>query len=787
MGLGKMGGAALGYASDIELLFVYSDAGSTGGPETLENAEFFARLAREVQRLVHAKREGIFHIDLRLRPYGDAGPLACSLESFCTYYARGGPAHSYEKLALVRLRSAGGDKAIGERIERIRDDMIYAAGSIDLGELRGLRERQAREKTRAETPNAKFSPGALVDMEYTVQILQVMHGAGEKRLRTPKLTQALDELASIGVLQSGEAVELVAAYHFFRRLINGLRMLRGSAHDLFLPAIDSNEYMHLARRSGYTPDREMSPAQKLHLDFETHTAEVRAFVERHFGRGSLPGAPAVNVADLILSDSIPAATRNATLEAKGFRDPARAFVNLRNIAGIGENGESPERGRRSLFARLAILACDILAQKPDPGMALNNWERFLHELPDPKAHLSGVLSQPMRLEILMSIFATSQFLADALVREPALLDFIGRSDVLNSRGRNIAEDLARLRESSADRESWLDSLRGFRRREILLIGARDICLGIPTRTIMEEISALADAVIDAALGRIRAEMNAVGFRFCVIAFGKLGGRELNYSSDIDLLGLCDAAGGDDAMVKASTLMERLRADLSSHTTEGHAYRVDLRLRPYGSSGQLVFSLKSLLSYYEGPAALWELQALLKARPVAGDLGLGGEFLQGVKRLLTAPRNPAVVTSSINRIRREAAHGTTDVKVGLGGIRDVEFLVQGLQLIHAHENPGLVEANTLAALEILRSCGILPADAVERLSGDYIFLRRVEHFLQIYEDRQIHSLPRDPEQMRALARRMLGSGATAEQFQAKLARRFERVHEEYLKFVGEARV
>ncbi len=838
MGLGKMGGAALGYASDIELLFVYSDSGSTSGPETLDNSEFFDRLVRETQRLVHAKREGIFHVDLRLRPHGAAGPMACSLESFCTYYAKGGPAQAYERLSLVRLRAVGGDRRLGGRIERLRDEMIYSADAIDLAELRVLRERQMREKTRpgqlrgspaerngavsAGSLNAKFSPGALVDLEYAVQVLQVTHGAEEKRLRTSKVHEALSALASAGILEKAEADELIAAYHFFRRLINGLRMLRGSAQDLFLPPMDSVEYRHLARRTGYEPDPDMTPAQKLHLDFETHTAEVRAFVEKRFGRDSLPGRSPANVADIILSDSIPDAQAKAILAAKGFQNPARALVNLRNLSG-GERGrrgapgrpaapegrrpESPPLERRSLFARLAILACDILAQRPDPDMALNNWERYLQALPDPQEHFSRMLSQPMRLEILLSIFSASNFLADTLIRDPALLDYIGRPEILHARNspETVAAELHEL-SVEADRAAWLAALRRYRGREILRIGARDVCLGTPTATIMDELSCLADGIVEAALERIR--MDAVarrpsggalrrpsggsgesGPRFCVLAFGKLGGRELNYSSDIDLLGLCDASDESGTAIReASAYMEALRSDLSSRTPEGYVYRVDLRLRPYGSSGQLVSTASSLLDYYSRSAALWELQALLKARPIAGDQDIGRAFLDKVKGVLLSPRDKSAVASAIDNLREKALKGlphglpgTTDVKAGLGGLRDVEFLVQGIQLIHAKERPGLLEGNTVAALEAIAAAGILPRETTEQLAGDYLFLRRVEHFLQIYEDRQTHSLPRDPGQMLALARRMLGSGATVEQFRAKLAKRFERVRESYRRF------
>jgi [glutamine synthetase] adenylyltransferase / [glutamine synthetase]-adenylyl-L-tyrosine phosphorylase len=791
MGLGKMGGAALGYASDIELLFVYSDSGRTAGARdgAVESSEFFGTLVRDVQGLIHAKREGIFHLDLRLRPYGAAGPLACSLESFCTYYATGGPALAYERLSLVRLRSVAGDRILGGRIERLRDEMVYSARNIDMAQFRELRARQMQEKTRRGELNAKFSPGALVDLEYAVQILQVIHGASEPRLRTPRIHEALEALASLGVVGQEEARELVAAYHFFRRLINGLRMLRGSARDLFLPAPAADEYMHLARRIGYTPGERMSPAQRLNLDFETHTAQVRAFVERRLGRDTLPPTPAVNAADLVLSDGIPEHARAAFLSAKGFRDPVRAFVNLRGIGGTGGLAE-----RRSLFARLAVLALDILAERPDPDMALNNWERLVATLPDPVEHIRGMLSQPVRLEILLSIFSASQFLADTLVRDPLLLDHFSRAEVINTQASSaaIAGELTELAGKSSTREEWRDALRALRRREILKIAARDICLGVPTRRIMEEISDLAEGIIEGALRHSRVSPAGGGFRFCVLAFGKLGGRELNYSSDIDLLGLVEESGPDaGAVVEGTRLMEELRADLSAHTAGGYAYRVDLRLRPYGTSGQLVFAMGPLLQYYEGSAALWELQALLKARPVAGDRELGASFLQNMQKRLAAPRERADVIRSIDRLRQEAVRGlsrgilsvTTDVKTGLGGLRDVEFLAQGLQLIHAHRIPAVLCGSTLEALEALCAAGVLPRQSADLLSGDYLFLRRVEHFLQIYEDRQTHSLPKDPEEMRALARRMMGSGATAGELQEELARRFQRVRSEYGRFIS----
>jgi glutamate-ammonia-ligase adenylyltransferase len=232
-------------------------------------------------------------------------------------------------------------------------------------------------------------------------------------------------------------------------------------------------------------------------------------------------------------------------------------------------------------------------------------------------------------------------------------------------------------------------------------------------------------------------------------------------------------------------MEDVRHDLSAHTGDGYAYRVDLRLRPYGRAGHLVRSVSGLLRYYREEASLWEIQALLKLRPVAGNVALGDEFLDQVRPLLTKRRDPAEVVASVRHMRQAAIQSrvsrlvsSVDVKSGLGGLRDVEFLVQGLQLIHAGERPGLIEGNTVAGLRSLSEAGIVPEDVAEHLARDYLFLRRVEHLLQIMEDRQIHVLPREPAELSALAKRVLGVPSTADTFMASLNECQKRIRQAY---------
>jgi len=790
LGLGKLGGAALGYASDIELLFVYSDSGRTDGETSIDNAEFFDRLVKGVIGFIRAKREGIFHVDIRLRPFGNSGPLASSLETFCSYYGRGGQAHPYERLALVRMRAIGGDEGLGGRLERLRDEMVYSAKAIDLEKLRDLRERQFNENTRGGRLNAKFSPGGLVDLEYGVQILQVLHGGAFPGIRTPRIHEALNGLNQAEIMSQQEMQVLNGAYDFLRSLINGMRMLRGSARDLFMPASESEEFAHLARRMGYEQGRPLSPAEQLRMDFETHTAAVRTFVERYFGRDVLPGKEHGSIADLVLSDQLSATAAEALLKSGGFKDPSRAYVNLKELAGSGS--------RRSTFARLALLAFDVLKRVPDPDMALNNWERFMRSLGSSEFHYRLLLSQPMRLEILLSVLSGSQFLSDTLIRNPVFLDWVTVPQILH-RERTLEEmkaDLMSMKRTARGHQEWLNRLRRFRRREILRIGTRDICLKVSPQVVMRELTALAEAIVSLSLEELIENKREGTPPFCIMAFGKLGGRELNYSSDIDLLGMMDDGGQPDSggveggeKEFFTHVMESLRADLSSHTEEGYAYRVDLRLRPFGRSGELVPTLSGLIEYYRDKASLWEIQALLKIRPIAGNKSLGYRFLDAIRPLLLKGRARSMVADSIGRMRcRTIAAGRkpgapTDVKSGTGGIRDAEFLVQGMQLIHAAQKPALLEGNTMAALNLLGEARLLDGALVEQLQKDYLFLRRVEHFLQILDDRRIHALPREPDELVSLAKRVMGPENGSESFMAEMNACLGRIRAAYNSFVS----
>ncbi|WP_237227719.1 glutamine synthetase adenylyltransferase [Rubinisphaera sp. JC750] len=249
--LGKCGGYELGFASDIELMFIYDQKGSTSGPEATANNEFFHRLVEGMKNMIRTKRDGIFEIDLRLRPYGKAGSLAVSLQAFENYFAPEGPAWPYERQALVKLRPIVGPEAFCERVVELRNRLVYTGEPFDAASMRAIREKQIRQLVTPDTINAKLSLGGLVDCEYLIQGLQITYGGRFPELRTPNTREALRQLEKLKILTHEDRIRLRDSYRFLRRLIDALRMVRGDARELTVPKYDTEEFEYLARRLGY--------------------------------------------------------------------------------------------------------------------------------------------------------------------------------------------------------------------------------------------------------------------------------------------------------------------------------------------------------------------------------------------------------------------------------------------------------------------------------------------------------------------------------------------------------
>jgi glutamate-ammonia-ligase adenylyltransferase len=417
------------------------------------------------------------------------------------------------------------------------------------------------------------------------------------------------------------------------------------------------------------------------------------------------------------------------------------------------------------FSRVFTTA---LRASPDPDMALANFLRFLEVTVSPASLCTDLLQYPLLLDVLMTVFGNSRYFSDILVRDPSLFRWLTASSVLREPATRLPleEEIERILNAFAAPERRLDAIRRMFRRELLRIGVQDTLALADLRSVTGQLSLLADAVIDAvvrvALDQVSEKLRLLpGTGFAVIGLGKLGGNELNYSSDVDLLFVYGEEGtgpdgGPSFHEFFNVLGERIVQNLARSSKQGHLFRVDMRLRPESGAGPLARSIESHLLYYEARGELWERQMLLKARPVAGDLALGRQFIASLEPFVH-PRSflehPAESVARIKARIETSIGDAANVKLMAGGIRDIEFIVQTLQLLNAGKNPSLRSGNTLQGLELLAEGGLLTPKETKDLGQAYIFYRTLEHRLQTMHNTQTHTLPKDTRATGLLARRL----------------------------------
>jgi glutamate-ammonia-ligase adenylyltransferase len=485
---------------------------------------------------------------------------------------------------------------------------------------------------------------------------------------------------------------------------------------------------------------------------------------------------AASVRDLLLAPRLAASEAASLLRPYRFADPVAADRNLQAIA------EDP--AARGLLADVLEDLLRSIADSPDPDAALNHLERFVKASGSTLALLSHLRENPRAIVVLARAFGSSAFMAEILIRHPAWLywladpEVLGRARTRDDVERDLDGALAGLRSEGRQR----DLLRITRRRELLHIGVRDLLRLSTAPETGAALSALAGALIDRALqsseAALRAELGlaprshplsgGAAPGFAVLGMGKLGGDDLNFSSDVDLLyvygsdrgrvGRAAGAPGQGDFYKALAL--RLTAALTEVSAEGYLYRVDLRLRPEGRVGPLAQSLAACAEYYRVRGAPWERLALVKAWPVAGDRTVGARFLERVRPFVYGRPFGREEAQDVRRIKGEidrkiAARDEThrNVKLGSGGIREIEFVAQALQARHGRRLRSLRERDTLRALAALRERGLLSADEHQALALAYVFLRDVENKLQMVADAQTHALPKSKDELRLCALRL----------------------------------
>lgn len=749
--MGKWGARELNYYSDIDLVFVHDPEGHD---ESASHAAALAIASRLISSLSAPTFDGpTLNVDADLRPEGTMGPLSRSLNGYSGYYQRWG--EPWELQALLKARPAAGNTDLGARFRALADRIIWEEG-LDVDALRSIRALKARAEENSTTADVKRSRGGIRDIEFAVQILQLVHGRVDADLRVPSTLAAIAALNRNGYIDSGEAARMADAYRFLRNVEHRLQ-LRGLRQTHTLPT-DRAGREWLARSLGFHVD----PVTEFDARLAIVRENARDLHERLYFRPILDALVGLEDARL---DPSGAAVR---LEALGFHNSIAATRTVSDLmAGLSR--------RSQVMNQVLPLMLDWLSQSPDPDLGLAQLRLVLTHVPDHSVLITLLQNNPLVGERLCTLLGTGKLIGDLMDRIP---EFIPRlsDDALLAQIRDRDDATGRLMttlESRPEMDAKVGTIRRFVRRRKLRIAARDVLGLAPPQATIEALSDSADAAVIGALEMITQPAD----RFGVIAMGRWGGNELSYGSDIDLMYI----HGDGQNERGIQLAVELGRVLSEPNRHGDAYSIDADLRPEGRQGPLSRSLDSYRRYYEKWMAPWELLALVRARPAGGDSELLDAYQEMIGPILwkeSLSKDLATEIRSIKaRVESERIPAGEDpdfhLKLGPGGLSDVEFLTQLLQLRHGGAIRELRVTGTFPALDALRAAEILSPSEYSALHDSYLFCTRARLRLHLQSGRPSDSLPTDQDALARLAS-SLGFDRTGE------------LREQYMKYTRRAR-
>jgi glutamate-ammonia-ligase adenylyltransferase len=741
--MGKCGGRELNYVSDVDVVFV--------GDGDLQVA---TKLATTMTGVVG---KACFEVDAALRPEGKAGALVRSLDGYEAYYKKW--ARTWEFQALLKARPVAGDPDLGRRYVELVGPMVWTAGEREnfVPDVQQMRRRvEHNVPPDLAERELKLGRGGLRDVEFAVQLLQLVHGRSDPEIRAASTLDALAALGAGGYVARPDAAELEESYEFLRTVEHRLQLRRLRRTHLFPDAEDTAELRRLARACGIRPSRERSAGTVLLGEFRRHGQRIRHLHEKLFYRPLLDAVAKVPTEALRLTTK-QAASR---LEALGYTAPDGALQHIKALT----NGVSR---RAAIQQTLLPVLLDLLAHTPDPDGGLLAYRRVSEALADTPWYLRVLRDEAAVVERLATVLGTSKLVPDLLVRAPEVLQLLGDPERLAR--RPPAEVAASLR-AAARRQPGLKAAvttaRSLRRHELLRVACADLLGLMDVPEVCAALSSVWTAVLQGALSaairKKAAETGAEPARIAVIGMGRLGGAELGYGSDADVLFVCEAADGADdsaALKFASSVAETIREALGA-PSQDPALEVDANLRPEGRSGPLVRTLASYHAYYQRWGEVWEAQALLRARFVAGDADLGERFITAIDPI----RYPAggLDAAQVREVRRikarvdtermpKGADATTHTKLGRGGLADVEWTAQLFQLRHAHEVPGLRTTSTPAALRALVDAGLAAADDVAALMQAWTLATAARNATMLVRGKASDQLPTSGTRLAAVAR------------------------------------
>lgn len=743
LGMGKLGGLELNAGSDIDVVFVYD---SDEGDGEITPHDFFTRVVRRaVAHIESTAPEGmIFRVDLRLRPEGSQGALVNSLSAFERYYETWG--RLWERAAMLRARPIAGSAELGQALEReVLSPFVYRR-EVDPGIATGLSDMVLRSRSElSEHParDLKLGPGGIREAEFFVQTLQLIWGGQEPSLRVRGTLTALERLRLRGFVSDREARDIAQAYVLLRRAEHAIQWATGIQTHL-LPA-EERDAARLARTLGYA-DAGSFALELAHLRgrvsdaFASLSPGGRRDVPRHSFLALLDENPRAGESELNRA-------ARALFEGSEVPDHLRALARRPDgLLGSLTQSNHPELADRVLSG---LLEC------PDPEQAARYLRSVFARISAPGAYISALSQDPRALSRLLTVLGSSGFVGESIVTRPELLDVVlfGQGSVsdVHAAVSHQLEDLGRqldeLEPHERD-EAWIGAVRQVKSRVLVEVAIADLAGSIgmrqATRTLSELAEEIMGAVVHYLLGAARG--------LCVLAVGKLGGREIGYASDLDLMFFYEPSAAphpEDAASYFSRYAQRIIRLLSAPNAGGPGYVMDTRLRPSGSHGLLVASLHSFASYHGlneddllrerpkgfGSGSPWERQALIRARFCAGDAALGARVMTIATRAAYEGGPPSAEEMHRLRLRMERELGRErperrELKVGRGGLLDIEFLAQWLQMKHGGDE-SVRTPSTGDALEALTTAGYLSRPDYELLRDAYRFLRRLEQRIHVH--------------------------------------------------------
>lgn len=761
LGMGKLGGGELNFSSDIDLIFTWPENGcTTGGRRELDNAQFFTRLGQRLIKVLDQPTvDGfVYRVDMRLRPFGDSGPLVLSFAALEDYYQEQG--RDWERYAMVKARLMGGDgDRWSQELQQMLRPFIYRR-YIDFSVIQSLRNMKsmiAREvRRRGLTDNIKLGAGGIRETEFIVQVFQLIRGGRERSLQLRSLLPTLQAIGELNLLSAGQVSQLGEAYLYLRRLENLLQSI-GDEQTQTLPADELNR-----ERLAWAMGVDGWPL--LTRQLEEHMAAVRAIFDDLIGDDTpdTGGGKEADEYGVLWQDRLEEAELAPLvphLESEGRQRLLQAITDFRQD--VDKRTIGP-RGRQALDQLMPRLLSEV-CPRPDAAVALSRLTPLLLGVVTRTTYLELLTEFHGALKHLIRLCAASPMVASQLARYPLLLDeLLDPATLYQPTATDAYRDELRqylLRIPEEDEEQQLEALRQFKQAQHLRIAAADIAETLPVMKVSDHLTWLAEAIVEQVVqqawqmmvqryGRPSHLSQQQERGFAVVGYGKLGGWELGYSSDLDLVFLHDCPA--DAVTDGERsidgrqfylrLAQRVMHLFSTRTSSGILYEVDARLRPSGAAGMLVSTFEAFDDYQRNEAWTWEHQALVRARIVFGEPALSQRFDDIRRGILCLPRDADKLKIEVREMRAKMrAHlgnkqkGRWDLKADRGGITDIEFITQYLVLRFAASEPKLTRwSDNVRILALMANSGRMAEEEAQALTVAYTTLRDELHHLALQE-------------------------------------------------------